>query len=154
MKASSLLNEIRENLANYPIDYLKNKAKDDRYPDSITKRLAIYNSKIYDEIFNLELETDFNIKDNIVSNLKNDIDYYFSVYDPYNEDIEFTKNLCLYLVFIGKKPLHPYSDDSKNYDVFIKNNKFYCKNRIKYIKDKNSLCRYCVCRNLSFLSFM
>ncbi|WP_233126282.1 hypothetical protein [Methanobrevibacter sp. 87.7] len=50
MKASSLLNEIRENLKDYPIDYLKKKSTDDKYPDSITKRLAIYNSKIYDEI--------------------------------------------------------------------------------------------------------
>ena len=31
MKASKLLNEIRENLKDYPIDYLKNKVTDDRY---------------------------------------------------------------------------------------------------------------------------
>nr|WP_233126287.1 DUF2115 family protein [Methanobrevibacter sp. 87.7] len=74
------------------------------------------------------------------------------MYDPYNEDIDFTRNLCLYLALISKKPLHPYSDDSKNYDVFIKNGKFYCKNRMKYIRDKRSLCRYCVCRNLDFMS--
>ena len=42
MKATELLEKIRENLKDYPIDYLKNKATDDRYPDSITKRLAIY----------------------------------------------------------------------------------------------------------------
>ena len=29
MKASKLLNEIRENLKDYPIDYLKNKVTDD-----------------------------------------------------------------------------------------------------------------------------
>ena len=44
MKATDLLEKIRENLKDYPIDYLKRKATDDRYPDSITKRLAIYNS--------------------------------------------------------------------------------------------------------------
>ena len=48
MKATELLEKIRENLKDYPIGYLKRKATDDRYPDSITKRLAIYNSSIYD----------------------------------------------------------------------------------------------------------
>ena len=56
MKATELLEKIRENLKDYPIDYLKNKATDDRYPDSITKRLAIYNSGIYDEIYGNEIE--------------------------------------------------------------------------------------------------
>ena len=56
MKASELILYIRENLKDYPIEYLKNKAQDDRYPDSITKRLAIYNSSIYDEIFDKEIE--------------------------------------------------------------------------------------------------
>ena len=55
MKATELLEKIRENLKDYPIDYLKNKATDDRYPDSITKRLAIYNSGIYDEIYGNEI---------------------------------------------------------------------------------------------------
>ena len=55
MKATDLLEKIRENLKDYPIDYLKRKAMDDRYPDSITKRLAIYNSSIYDEIYEKNL---------------------------------------------------------------------------------------------------
>ena len=51
MKASKLLNEIRENLKDYPIDYLKNKVTDDRYKDPLTKSLAKYNSGVYDEIY-------------------------------------------------------------------------------------------------------
>ena len=46
MQARELLGKIKENLKDYPIDYLKRKAIDDKYPDSITKRLAIYNSSI------------------------------------------------------------------------------------------------------------
>ena len=82
MKATELLEKIRENLKDYPIDYLKNKATDDRYPDSITKRLAIYNSGIYDEIYGNEIEEDFEIRDSIIKNIEDDVDYYFSVYDP------------------------------------------------------------------------
>ena len=62
MKATELLEKIRENLKDYPIDYLKRKATDDRYPDSITKRLAIYNSSIYDEIYEKNIEDDYEIK--------------------------------------------------------------------------------------------
>ncbi len=80
MKATELLEKIRENLKDYPIDYLKNKATDDRYPDSITKRLAIYNSGIYDEIYGNEIEEDFEIRDSIIKNIEDDVDYYFSVY--------------------------------------------------------------------------
>ena len=50
MKASKLLKIIRENLKDYPIDYLKNKVTDERYKDPLTKKLAKYNSGVYDEI--------------------------------------------------------------------------------------------------------
>ena len=38
MKASELLKKIQDELKDYPIEYLKNKATDDRSPDSITKK--------------------------------------------------------------------------------------------------------------------
>ena len=104
MKATELLEKIRENLKDYPIDYLKNKATDDRYPDSITKRLAIYNSGIYDEIYGNEIEEDFEIRDSIIKNIEDDVDYYFSIYDPGDiETRDFTRELSLYLVLIAKK---------------------------------------------------
>ena len=73
MKASKLLNEIRENLKDYPIDYLKNKVTDDRYKDPLTKSLAKYNSGVYDEIYEKELENDFKINDGVVQKIKGDI---------------------------------------------------------------------------------
>ena len=124
MKATELLEKIRENLKDYPIDYLKNKATDDRYPDSITKRLAIYNS---------------------------DVDYYFSIYDPGDiETRDFTRELSLYLVLIAKKPLHPFGDNPQKDNVYLQNGEFKCKSRITSIKDERSLCRYCVCKNAGF----
>ena len=121
MKATELLEKIRENLKDYPIDYLKNKATDDRYPDSITKRLAIYNSGIYDEIYGNEIEEDFEIRE-----------------------------LSLYLVLIAKKPLHPFGDNPQKDNVYLQNGEFKCKSRITSIKDERSLCRYCVCKNAGF----
>ena len=57
MKATELLKEIRENLKDYPIEYLKNKVTDDRYKDSLTKQLAKYNSETWDEIFAIDITT-------------------------------------------------------------------------------------------------
>ena len=69
MKASDLLNEIRENLKDYPIEYLRNKVTDDRYKDPLTKKLAKYNSEAWDEIFALDITEDYDIKDGDVIRL-------------------------------------------------------------------------------------
>jgi uncharacterized protein (UPF0305 family) len=150
MKASKLLSLIKKNLENYPIDYLRNKVTDPRYKDPLTKKLAEYNTGVYDEIFALELGDDFEIKDGIIRNMKNDIGYYFDTYAGGDEETKrFTESISLYLALIAKKPLHPFSDDKKD-DVYCFENEYYCKGRMKYIHDKKSLCRYCVCRNVSF----
>ena len=101
MKAEELLKIIKNEIKDYPIDYLKNKAEDDRYPDSATKRLAKYNSEIYDEIFSLKLNENFTVKDNIVENLKKDIDLYFEKYGGDDDLRNFTKYISLYLVLIN-----------------------------------------------------
>ena len=148
MKASKLLKLIRENLKDYPIEYLKNKVTDERYKDPLTKKLAKYNSAVYDEIYEKDIVDDFEINDAVIKNIKNDIRYYFDIYGD-EQNKRFSENISLYLALISKKPLHPYSDDKKD-DVYYFNENYYCKGRVKYIHDKNSLCRYCVCKNVGF----
>lgn len=151
MKASQLLEQIKNELNDYPIDYLKNKANDDRYPDSITKRLAKYNSNVYEDIYSMVILDDFDIKDNVIANITQDLEYYFENYGPGDSESQnFTKNITLYLALISKRPLHPYSEDKKD-EIYFSDEKYYCKNRVKYINDENSLCRYCVCRNVGFM---
>lgn len=150
MKASKLLSIIKKNLENYPIDYLRNKVTDPRYRDPLTKKLAEYNTGVYDEIFELEITEDFDVKDGVIKNIKKDIGYYFDTYAGGDEETKrFTENISLYLALIAKKPLHPFGEDKKD-DVYILDGTYYCKGRMKYIHDKNSLCRYCVCKNVSF----
>ena len=154
MRASVLLNEIRENLKGYPIDYLKKKANDDRYPDSLSKRLAAYNSQAYDEISSLEIDEDFEISDKRIAAIKDDVDYYFSVNDPYDdENREFTKYLCLYFSLIAKKPLHPVGEDAGKDQVYMQDGRYYCRDRIRYLNDKQSLCRHCVCKKAVYFFF-
>ena len=151
MNASELLRKIQDELKGYPIEYLKNKATDDRYPDSITKKLAKYNSNVYDDIYGTVILDDFPIKDKIIQNICDDLDCYFEKYGPGDrESQKFTRNITLYLTLISKRPLHPYSEN-KNDEIYYSNGKYYCKNRARYINDENSLCRYCVCKNVGFM---
>ena len=150
MKASKLLKIIRENLKDYDIEYLRNKATDDRYKDPLTKKLAKYNSSVYDDIYGIEITDDFDIKDEIIKKMRSDIGYYFDTYAGGDEESKrFTENISLYLALIAKKPLHPFSENKKDQTYYF-NNTYYCKGRMKYIHDKNSLCRYCVCKNVGF----
>ena len=77
MKASKLLSMIRKDLENYPIEYLRNKVTDPRYKDPLTKKLAKYNSEVYDEIYSVEITDDFEIKDGVIRNMRGDIGFYF-----------------------------------------------------------------------------
>lgn len=150
MKASKLLKLIRKDLENYPIDYLRNKVTDPRYRDPLTKKLAKYNSGVYDEIYATEITDDFEIKDKVIKNIRSDIGFYFERYaDGDSESKRFTENISLYLALIAKKPLHPFSED-KNDDVYYFDGDYFCKARMKSIHDERSLCRYCVCQNVGF----
>ena len=154
MNASELLEKIQNELKNYPIEYLKNKAADDRYPDSLTKKLAKYNSNVYDDIYEMVILDDFVINDKIIENICDDLDHYFEIYGPGDEESQkFTKNISLFLTLISKRPLHPYSEDKKD-EIYFSNGKYYCKNRVKYINDERSLCRYCICRNVGFMDML
>ena len=150
MKASNLLKIIRDELKDYPIEYLRNKVTDDRYKDPLVKKLAKYNSETYDEIYSIEIHDDFDVKDGVINKMKDDIDYYFDTYAGGDiETREFIKYISLYLALIARKPLHPYSENKKD-EVYKQDSSYYCKTRIKAINDKRSLCRYCVCQNVSY----
>ena len=140
MKATELHAEIRENLKDYPIEYLRNKVTDDRYRDPLTKSLAKYNSEAWDEIFALKITEDYDIKDGVVENIKEDIE----------ETREFTKYISLYLALMAKRPLHPVGEDPIKDQVFLENGEYKCKSRIMSIKKERSLCRYCICKNAGY----
>jgi len=51
---------------------------------------------------------------------------------------------------MAKRPLHPVGESPVKDQVFLENGEYKCKTRIMSIKDENSLCRYCVCKNAGF----
>ena len=87
----------------------------------------------------------------MVENIKKDIDFYFDTYAGGDEETrEFTKYISLYLALMGKRPLHPVGDNPTKDQVFLENGEYKCKTRIMSIKDENSLCRYCICKNAGY----
>ena len=79
------------------------------------------------------------------------MDFYFATYAGGDEETrEFTKYISLYLALIAKRPLHPVGDSPAKDQVFLENGEYKCKTRIMSIKEENSLCRYCVCKNAGF----
>lgn len=151
MKASELLEDIRSELADYPIEYLKNKVTDERYTDPLTKKLAEYNSNVYDDIYETVILDDFDINGNVIENIRQDIRFYFNRYAGGEDEHErFAEGITLYLSLIAKKPLHPYGENKKE-EVYYSNGTYYCKGRVKYIKEEKSLCRYCICKNVGFM---
>ena len=140
MKSNELLEEIKNNLSE-----IKVKTPDKENLDEINYKISNYNYITYNEIFNKNLEKIENIDETKLDDLKNKIEDYFKKYPIKDKKfIVFTKYICVYLSFISKKPFHPeglkFSDNSS---VFKKNNKYICS-----LKDKNSLCKYCVAIDL------
>jgi uncharacterized protein (UPF0305 family) len=85
-----------------------------------------------------------------LKDLQNRIDHYFSLYTPDDKDFkEFIKAISIYLTFIAKKPLHPpgivFSNGEK---VYKKDGTYFCTGKRIFIKDKLSLCKYCVCNGI------
>lgn len=117
-----------------------------------SQTMSRYNLENFNEILNSSFDKlDEEVDEEKLKDLQNRIDYYFSMYAPDDEDFkEFIKAVSIYLTFIAKKPLHPpgiiFSDGG---GVYKKDNVYYCTGKHIFIKDKLSLCKYCVCNGLN-----
>ncbi|MCQ2964074.1 MAG: DUF2115 domain-containing protein [archaeon] len=156
MKASELLNEIKENVSNYDINILKESLKKEDI-NPISKQVSTYNLINYEEILNKEIDDkdDFEISENMVESMKNEIELFFKESSPESDDSfkKFIESICLYLSLIAKKPLHPVGMDfGKNNTVeIVEENgktKYYCdvKKPLKEKAEEYYTCKYCVCK--------
>ena len=155
MKASQLLEELKENMKSYDIDHIKeNLKKEDINP--ISKQVSIFNLKNYDEILSktIDDEDDFDIPDNEINDVKNEIDLFFKGCSPESEESfrKFIASICIYLSLIAKKPLHPVGMDFRDGKTVFTEEKdgetlYYCdiKQRQAEIAKDYYTCKYCVC---------
>ncbi|MBR5504076.1 MAG: DUF2115 family protein [Methanobrevibacter sp.] len=155
MKSSELLEEIKENIQNYDINHIRENLKDEDI-NPISKQVSIFNLANYDEIMakNIENEDDFEIDDEEIESMKNEIDLFFKGCSPESEDSfkKFIESICLYLSLIAKKPLHPVGMDFRDGKTVFTEEKdgktvYYCdiKQRQAEIAKDYYTCKYCVC---------
>ena len=113
--------------------------------------MSKYNLENFNEAINSSFEgLDEEVDEKRLKDFQKGIDYYFSLYAPDDEEFkDFIKAISIYLTFIAKKPLHPpgivFSNGKR---VYKKENTYYCTGKNIFMKDKLSLCKYCVCRQV------
>ncbi|MCC7554114.1 MAG: DUF2115 family protein [Methanobacteriaceae archaeon] len=148
MKSDELFLEIKNKISNKEI---KKNEKFER--NNYKSKIASFNYNLYNEILNREIK-DISIEEidnKLLIDLKYSLDYFFNKYPTNNPEFdEFVKYICIYLLFIEKKPFHPVGLEIKNKIlIFKKNSKYYCGLKEKYKEDENSLCKFCVSLSLS-----
>ena len=155
MKASVLLEELKESMKNYDIGHVKeNLKKEDINP--ISKQVAIFNLRNYDEILSktIDDDEDWVIEDNEINDIKNEIELFFEGCSPESDESfrKFIESICIYLSLIAKKPLHPVGMDFRDgKTVFTEEidgeTVYYCdiKQRQAEIAKDYYTCKYCVC---------
>lgn len=146
MKISQLLLKLKGCMEKY-----KPKMQDSGKKDSLNQTMSRYNLENFNEILNSSCNrSDEEVDEEKLKDIQNRIDHYFSLYAPDDEDFkEFIKAISIYLTFIAKKPLHPpgivFSNGQR---VYKKEDVYYCTGKRIFMKDKLSLCKYCVCRGI------
>lgn len=149
MKSSELFLKLKHDIEQYIPKIKHNYGDVNEYKNSIHRTMSKYNFENFNEIINSSFEElDEEVDEEKLKDFQDRIDHYFSLYTPDDEEFkEFIKTISIYLTFIAKKPLHPPGIVFSNGNtVYKKDNVYYCTGKSVFIKDKLSLCKYCVCR--------
>ena len=155
MKASNLLEELKENMRNFDTSQIQeNLKKEDINP--ISKQLSLFNLKNHEEILSkdIEMEDDFDIEDDEVNEMKNEIELFFEGCSPESDERfrKFIESICIYLSLIAKRPMHPIGMDFREGKTVFAEEKdgetiYYCdikQHQAEIAKDYYT-CKYCVC---------
>ena len=158
MKARELLEEIKENIKDYDIEPFEERLRDEN-TDQTSKLRANFHIQNYTEIMELNINEDddsnIEIDDKLVNDIKDELGRFFEGCSPESEDIfkKFITYTCIYLSLIAKRPLHPIGIDMHNGKTVFGEEKdgetvYYCdikEEQSKIAKDYYT-CQYCVCK--------
>jgi uncharacterized protein (UPF0305 family) len=150
IKSSKLFQKLKKDIKKYQSKVLSNEILLNKKNNSIVAIISAYNLDNFNEIIGSVViqENDDEINEIELEDFKLSIDHYFSTYAPDDQEFrEFIKIISLYLTYIAKKPLHPpgitFSNGSK---VYQRDGNYFCTGKSIFIKDKLSLCRYCIAK--------
>ncbi len=117
----------------------------------ISQAMSKYDLDVFLEILSLDrVESDHRIDRHELEDFTSKIEQYMDAQAPGQDQLKkYVRIISTYLVFIAKRPLH--SADIAFFGslkIVKKNNTYYCPAKSVYIKEKDSLCVYCICRAL------
>ncbi len=159
MKASILLNEIKESIENFDTTRIEESLKrEDLNP--MSRQLSIHNLETCRDIKACEIreDMDFDVDDGEIESFKKELHNFFEGCSPEsdNEFRRFIQDICFFKSFIAKKPLHPVGMDMRDNNTVHEveeNGKtvYYCDIRNSVRDDSKGYytCNYCICKDTS-----
>lgn len=146
IRSSTLFSKLKKDIKAY--QYPKINIKGYEKDKSINHAISKYNMENFNQIIHSNFQGEDEVDEKKLEDFKKGIDHYFNLYAPGNEDFkELIKIISIYLTFIVKKPLHPPGIFFPNgTTVNQKGETYYCTGKRIFLKDNESLCKYCICK--------
>jgi uncharacterized protein (UPF0305 family) len=147
--AKTLFHELKREAESIP-QALVPKAPEHGDISDVSHAMSKYDLDIFHEILSIgDIETDRKIDRQELEDFTLQIDRYMDAQAPGQDQLKkYIRIISTYLVFIAKRPLHSpdiaFFGDSK---ITEENGNYFCPAKHVYIKDQDSLCKYCVCKS-------
>jgi uncharacterized protein (UPF0305 family) len=147
--AETLFRDLKREAERIPQELIP-KPRDHRTDVSdVSQAMSKYDLDVFREILSLDhVEADHGIDRHELEDFILKIEHYMDAQAPGRDQLKkYVRIISTYLVFIARRPLHsPDIAFFGNRKIVKKNNAYYCPAKSVYIKEKDSLCKYCVCK--------
>lgn len=148
--ANALFRELKREAESIPQALVPKAPEHGVNASNVSQVMSNYDLEIFREILGRDhVEADHRIDRKKLEDFTSTIDRYMDEQAPGRDQLKkYVRIISTYLVFIAKRPLHSpdivFFGDSR---IAMKNNTYFCPAKRVYIKDKDSLCKYCVCKS-------
>ncbi len=149
--AEALFRELKREAESIPEELISKARKHIVDVSDVSQAMSKYDHDIFMEILSLDhVESGHRIDRHDLEDFTLKIEQYMDTQAPGQDQLKkYVRIISTYLVFVAKRPLH--SSDIAFFDnrkIVKENNAYYCPAKNVYIKEKDSLCVYCICRAL------
>ena len=148
--ARTLFHELKREAESIPQAMIPKAPEHSVNVSDVSHAMSKYDLDIFHEILDMDdVETDHRIDRQELEDFTLQIDRYMDAQAPGQDQLKkYIRIISTYLVFIARRPLHSpdiaFFGDSK---IVKKNDIYFCPAKNVYIKDQDSLCKYCVCKS-------
>lgn len=149
--AEELFQELKREAESMPRDLISKAREHSVDVSDVSGAMSKYDHDVFLEILARDhVEVDHEIDRHELEDLILKIERYMDAQAPGQGQLKkYVRIISTYLVFIARRPLHsPDIAFFGNRKIAKKNNAYYCPAKSVYIKEKDSLCVYCICRAL------